>query len=66
MHQVINMTRKQIDCRDDPNQNICTTAFSSDSKEELLAIARTHALEYHKYPDHPDTWAAVESLVKDA
>ncbi len=60
------MGRKMIDCRDDPGQSICTSQIISDTEEEVLLVARDHALGYHKYPDTPETWAAVKSLVKDA
>ncbi len=60
------MTRKMIDCRDNPNQDICTSQIYSDTEEELLQVARDHALGFHGYPDHPDTWAAVKGMVKDA
>ncbi len=58
------MTRMTIDCRDDPSQNTCSVSFSADSEEELMEAARLHALNTHKYPDTPQTWDAVRSLIK--
>lgn len=47
------MSRKYIDCRENPSQMHCSVALSADSEEELLEAAVQHAISVHGQQDSP-------------
>jgi hypothetical protein len=56
--------RKFIDCREFPSEKNCSLAIYG-TEEEVVRVARAHAVADHGHKDGPDLEAAIRSGLKD-
>jgi predicted small metal-binding protein len=60
------MTRKYIDCRENPSTaQQCTLAISADSDKELIEAAVDHAMKVHGYDDTPELREQMKDAIKE-
>jgi predicted small metal-binding protein len=60
------MTRKYIDCRENPDpKNKCTVEISADSDEELIETVVQHGIAVHGMEDSPDLRKELKTMIKE-
>ncbi|TAM60007.1 DUF1059 domain-containing protein [bacterium] len=57
-------TRKVLDCRLYPSETNCSLMISG-TEEEVLKIAREHAISTHGHQDSPELVASLRSAMRD-
>jgi predicted small metal-binding protein len=59
------MTRKYVDCREQPSETNCTVALSADTEEELVEACVQHAVAVHGHKDTPEFRAEILKGMKE-
>jgi predicted small metal-binding protein len=60
------MTRKYIDCRENPQASQgCSVAISADTDEELIEAAVEHAVKVHGYDDTLEFREQMKDAIKE-
>jgi predicted small metal-binding protein len=59
------MARKQIDCREAPNEAGCTLLIAGE-EEEVVRAAAMHAADVHGHTDSPELRQQLRSMLKQA
>jgi predicted small metal-binding protein len=59
------MTRKYVDCRDQPSVSGCTLAISGE-EDELVRAAALHMADVHEHPDTAELRDAIRDDLRDA
>ena len=57
-------TRKQIDCRDYPNEKKCSLKISG-TEDEVVRLAAQHAIDVHEEKDTPELRSELRKMLKD-
>ena len=56
--------RKFIDCREYPSENNCSLKISG-TEQEVLTVARNHAVTAHGHQDGPELVATLRTALRD-
>ena len=59
------MSRKYIDCRNQPSVNNCTVSIAADRDDELLETAVQHAVTVHGHEDTPELRKQIKQQFKE-
>ena len=59
------MTRRYMDCRNEPSVSGCTLAMSGE-EDELIRAAATHVADVHEHPDTPELRTMLQQDLRDA